>query len=124
MRPKPLDAPLDHGFGNIRWRRTRVGRPPSIADVRQQGELAHHESRAADVEKRPVHLAVLIGEDPGVDHLLGGTRHILFGVGGLDPHQEEQALADGPDHSAVDGHGGTAHALQHDPHKVAIVAAK
>ncbi len=80
-------------------------RTPALARVGVQRELADHQCLALDLQDGPVHLTLVVGEDPEVRELLGDIRGLPVVVVLVDREQDEQPSSDLGDEVAVDVDG-------------------
>ena len=117
LRAEPLELPAEglvERLGHRTRRRGGPARPPALAGVAVQRELADHEDRRTDVGGRP-----LLAQDPDVPHLAGQPGDLGRAVVVGDPEQHDEAGSVEPaDHLSVDldrGGGGSLHHCAHRP---------
>lgn len=104
----------------------RVGRlgkagPAPGAAVAQEGELAHHEHRAAGLRHVAVHLALVVLEGAEVDDLLGEAVGVVVGVAPRHSQEDEPADADPSDAFALYLDRRSHHPLQHRAHPARLL---
>ena len=91
-------------------------RAAALAAVAVQGELGYHQDFTVDGFQAPVHLAVLVLEDPQSRQFVRQLHGLGLGVVMGDAQQDQEAGADAADGFAVHGYGGAFHAGQHCSH--------
>jgi hypothetical protein len=77
------------------------GRPPPLAAISPEGKLGDHQQTAAQFQERPIHLALLVSEDPQVDNLLCQVGGIPRPILAPYPEENQEAAADTADLPAI-----------------------
>src|SRR2546426_4152237 len=101
--PDALAEPGVQRLRALRPRRIDESRPRSLARIAEEGELRDRQPPPADVDHRPVHLPLLVLEDPQLNDLIGHPLRILVGILVTDPDQHAKACRNGSRHLPVDG---------------------
>src|SRR5437868_2116666 len=117
---RQLAEPRIERLSNLRPRGIDESGPGSLARIPEQRELRDRQDPSAHVEHGPVHLSLLILEDPQADDLVRHPPRVLLGIPLPDADQDTKACSDGPAHLAPDRHGRFTHSLHHCPHEAAI----
>src|SRR5438105_4615690 len=94
---------LKQALAFLRRRTTGEARTQAFAGVGDEGELRNGEQRAAGVEERAVHLAVIVGENAVSEHTFGQPRGFGVAVAALHADQRYHAFADRAHSFAADG---------------------
>lgn len=104
---------IDQGLGHRARRCRGPGRPPALAGVSVESELAHHEHGGI----RFVRDAAFAGQDPKPVHFAGegSCRFGLVAVRNAD--EDHQAALDLPEYLTGHAHRRPAHPLHHSPHE-------
>jgi hypothetical protein len=107
-----LDLPVRH----LRRRGLDPRWTPASAGVAVQRELRHDDRLALDVGDRPVHLAVLVLEDPEMLDLLCQLPGLVLAVVDADRDQDQEAASGRGNRPTIHPDLGPAHPLEDDPH--------
>ena len=82
---------LEQGSGVIRSCGCNEAGPAAFPGITVQGELGNNQSFPSDIEHRPVHLPLLVFEDPQVDHLVRQPARILLAIAYVRDKNHAQA---------------------------------
>jgi hypothetical protein len=90
---------------------TRECWSPTFATVTQKSELADNECGTIHIQKRPIHLALIVRKDPQFGCLVRHPANLRFGVSMADSDEREQPLTDPTNDLVIHGDTGAGHAL-------------
>ena len=85
---------LPDALGMLGLSRSHEAGTVTATKIGVEGELGDGEDGAAAVQDRPVHPALLVGEDTHPGQLADGIVHLVRPVAVLDSHQEQESCAD------------------------------
>ena len=121
--PSPREHVAEHLVQRLCLRgigRVREARAVPLPRVRDEGELAHDERLALNVEERAVEPAFLVLEDPQPRDLAREPARVLLAVAARHAEQHDDPRPGRADDALVDGDGGLAHSLDHGPHRAIL----
>src|SRR2546427_10273483 len=117
---RQLTEPRIERLSNLRPRGIDESGPGSLARIPEQRELRDRQDPSVHVEHGPVHLSLLILEDPQADDLVRHPPRVLLGIPLPDPHQDTKTLGDRASHLAANRHRRFTDPLHHRPHEAPI----
>src|SRR5262249_60719412 len=104
------------GLREVRRRGVHEARAVSLARIRDEGELAHDQRSAADVQDAAVELAAFVGEDPEPRDFSGGANSVGPRVIARDAEENDDAGCDLGGDDAVDANARLRDALADGSH--------
>jgi hypothetical protein len=124
-----VDAVLGHSANEFlvqspaqfRRRGLNEAGPATATSVSVQSELGRGEKRAARVEKRAIHFAFGVAEDPQIDNSFGHRIGGHSGIVAADGEQNHQAGSDFAYDLAIDDYTGAGYALDDGSHGVRLL---
>jgi hypothetical protein len=107
---------IEQAAALLRWGRGRKPGSEALGCVGCQGELRHQQQFAADLGDIEVHPAVIVGENPILEHAGQQSRCRQFVVLWFDPDEGQQSGSNSTNGMAVDVNLGIGYALQQGNH--------
>ena len=107
---------------DFRRRRVREARPRPPGGVGDQGELAHDERLASDVENRAIEAPALVLEDAKPRDLAGEPVRLVIAVTGRDADEHDEAAATARANLTAHAERGGRHPLDDGAHRRILAA--
>lgn len=117
-----VDEAFVKGFSLRRWRRTIEGRPRSLSQAAEEGELTDDQNVSLNVGQALIHPSFGIFKTSHGRYLAGQPLHILDRVWRLYPKEDDKSLVYGTFDASIHGYAGLVDALYYGSHDISIAS--